>query len=598
MIPSLATKELRHHAAAFCAATALSASVVVMLVQHFISEEASTLLRAATGFTWGAGPMLAAYLARRVFVLEREMGTHALLDSLPAAPATVLAVKTAAVLCGACAVTLGALWITAGLVQRQELAPAAWLWVLSVQVVAYVFAWSALAILMAHLGRYRFAGWICALLLLIGVDPLFDEPLRHVWWTAPLADPLDAVRYAPPWGGVALAGAWGAGFLAASLGLAMYRGGALTTAWYAPMSTRRQAQVVAGIFVLLVALTLAEGVDEPPPVPPDSLPRVGRHAIIAGAASLEPVAAELDEAMTELTPVLDVTAWPRISLVPRRQRRVWSVRAEPLGDDGVLLRIQPGVDPEAAATNGLRDVLALRGGARLSEVPGAEWIIEGFATWWRNRAGADTTALARRVAFAGDVDAASWSALKARVGQKTATAVAWAAWRAVEAEAGPGAVRALAKAALGPRESLSPLTLLSARLTDADALIEDATGLSREAFRAAWAAERARLTAAQAAWLERAPQAADVLRLRPTAAAWEVVYAHPGPRLELRWSTVDPLARYAFPRAEPQRRPLDAPAGTVTLPLDPRERLTAALVVHLDEPPRSLTLGWKIGGAP
>ena len=110
VIVRLAVKEAREHRWVAIGVVFLAVAQYLAFLQFSLRHEPPTALVAATNFVWGTGPMVAAYTARRLFVLEQEQRTIQLLRSLPISPAAVTVTKLALGLVYNLALSLSVLW--------------------------------------------------------------------------------------------------------------------------------------------------------------------------------------------------------------------------------------------------------------------------------------------------------------------------------------------------------------------------------------------------------------------------------------------------------------------------------------------------------
>ncbi|MCA9553200.1 MAG: hypothetical protein KC933_24395, partial [Myxococcales bacterium] len=547
MILNLLGKELRQHRGALVFAALLSAAQFVLLLQFFVQSEEATLLRASTAFTYGAGPILAAFTARRLFVLELESGTIHLLRALPVSPVTLTVTKAGLALCVNLAVNLGLLALNAAMVQGQELAPWSWVLRLGAQVASYTFAWVAVTLLLAHLGSYRYVAWLVVFMLLTSLDDVFHDPNRYLFWTAPLSDAIDATRYVTPWDGVALAVLWGVAAFGAMFFLAGFRGGARVDAWYAPFTGRQRARVTAGAFLVLVGFELLTDLGAHRGADPGGLPKIGR--IELAATELAPLATRLDAELNAIQAAYDLGPLPTVILAPRD--RPGAAAASTLATRGGALLV--GVDTTRAEDmvhlEALTDVLMGHGANNLVRNPYCALWGRGLGAWWLVRGGEPLPDLLVRagaripdgISLFGPADAVEQAA--GDDGVKAAGALAWQALEAVD----PAAATTLAHALVGPRRTLSGGGLLRAMALAPQAILQDA-GVDTAAVEAEWHRRLAALRGSPG-------RALPAPRLEEDdtgpVLAWDlpeaVLAEH---RVELWWAVQAPLRKAAIPAGD------------------------------------------------
>ncbi|MEL7369002.1 MAG: hypothetical protein AAFN74_08840, partial [Myxococcota bacterium] len=254
MSGQLIFKEIKEHRWVASGVIFMALAQYIAFFELWLRHEPPTSLVAASSFVWAIGPMIAAFTARRLFVLEQEQRTIQLLRSLPISPWTITSTKFGLGLIFNLAINLAILWTSALLLKNQEIIVDDWVVRLSAQVSAYIFAWFALASFHAHLGGYRFALWLIFLVALVSLDGVVDDPTRSLFWTAALADDIETTRYATPWNAVWLSLLWGGVLTVAMFALAIHRGGVRVDAWFTPMSGRRRAEVTGLTVIVLLGL--------------------------------------------------------------------------------------------------------------------------------------------------------------------------------------------------------------------------------------------------------------------------------------------------------------------------------------------------------
>ncbi len=585
MIGTLLLKEYKQHRRVIGGVAFLVLAQLALLLSFVLSQESPTLLRTATAFAWGGGPILAAFTARRLFVVEHETGTIVLLRSLPISPQLMTAAKMLVALLINLVFCLGGLGLIALIAHRQELIPVGWLLRLSLQISSYVFAWVAIASLMAHLGVYRHALWLVLFLLLTGLDDVMYEPGRYLFWTAPLADSLELTRYTAPWDGILIALLWGGAATALTLGLAGFRGGAWVDALYAPMSGRRRAQVTGAIFALMLVYEIGTDFAKRTPHSAGGLPRVGKVAY--AHPDLKSLAGRADAELQVIAELVQADL-PHATLAWRHDRRPEDALTETLGDS-LLIGLAPGVAQDDLLREIITDVLAGHTGFQLERhAPTGTWAL-GFAAFWlEQRGAANIDTVKRRAAFVArrysEAPVDAYDKVRAEVGRGGAEALGWAAWHAV-AEAGPEPLDRLAETLFGPAKSQSSAALIATRGLNPLQLLQD-QGLHA---RSLTGRIRARLQSQRLKYpgfptMPPPTYVEDMERLG--ALHWSLPPEVSPKRVQLWWSTAEPLSLLPLPHSPLHTARIHTSTGSMALPTDPRKRLVAAWVLD------SVHQGW------
>lgn len=573
MTLGLAVKEWGQHRRALLGVTALIASQVVLLLSFVLTQESPTLLRAATAFAWGGGPILAAFTARRLFVLEHEEGTISLLRALPLPAEQLTGVKFGLALLVNLTFTLGALWIVALLVHRQELIPLAWLLRLSVQVASYVFAWVAICCLMAHLGVYRHALWLLLLLFMLGLDDVVHEPARYLFWTAPLADNLEVTRYAAPWDGIALAVAWGLGATGLMVFLSGHRGGAWVDALYAPMSGRRRAQITAAIFATLLAFEIGADLAKRGTQSAGGLSTEG--SVAYAQPDLRALAGRLNGEMQPLSQFLQAEL-PMVTLAWRHDDRPELALTETLGDQEIIIGLSSAGAQDDLLRHALTDVLGAHTGFLLEANPRTGVWALGFAAYWLDKRGtAKIQAVQRAAAFVArrtpQAPVQDYDDVRASFGRSGAEALGWLAWRRV-AKAGAEPTEALARALFGtPRHRASVGLLAAAAIDPIEVLTGE--GLSPRSLDRGTQEGLRSLAQHQPALPSIAPPSFWAESQGLGGLRWSLPDGLDPQRVTLWWATVEPLSQLPIPQARIYEVPVLTSWGRAALAADPRDRV-------------------------
>ena len=578
MIWQLVVKEIREHLWVGIGVAVLAFAQYIAFIELSLRDEPPTALTAATNFIWGTGPVICAFTARRVFVLEQENRTIQLLRSLPMSPATITMTKFVLGLVYSLLLNLAVLWITAWALREQEILTSDWMARLSMLAAIYLFAWFGLACFHAQLGGYRFAVWLIFFTALLGFQDVLDNPSRHLFWTAPLADNIETTRYSTPWDAVAIGLAWGIGATAAAVGLATYRGGAVVDDWFTPMSGRRRA-VVTGLTILtLIVLEVAANA-------------IGRHPGLASPgpdeprlhtadARLRPMVTRLSTVLEDMRKAYDIDSFPRALFRVRHDLRPEPVLTTALRSGELIVSVRPKIPPNEALRLALTDVLVGHSGAHWERVDHVGVWAAGFAPYWLKDESLGPTAA--RLEETPPEMLATYDSLRQRFGRRGVEAAGWLGWVALEQIGGPGAVKALAQTVFGVPFSQTGAGLVAARAVNPRAAIA-AAGVDLEAFDRAWVA----LVMAQRkkhgplpTWslppvkLERQIDAPPALGWQGVALDLEAV------QVELWWSVADNLHPVAVPQSELHALPVRDAEGWIPALIDPRDRIVATWVVN------------------
>ena len=575
MIGPLVVKEVREHGWVAVGVLLLAVAEFLAFLEFSLRHEPPTALVVATNFTWATGPMVAAYTARRLFVLEQEHKTIQLLRSLPISPAAIAATKLTLGLIYNLGLNLGIFWVTAWVLQNQEILTLDWIGRLSIQVAVYVFAWFAIASFHAQLGGYRFAAWLVSLVALTSLSDVFDEPLRRVFWTAPLADDIETTRYATPWDAVHIGLAWASCATVATLALAFYRGGEWVDARFEPMSGRRRAAVTGVAIVALLGLEVASSSVAREPAlfaqREQTWLRTTDAALASTATRIRAVAHELEQSYA-LAPM------PHTLLRLRRDEHREAVLTRILKSGEVVVSVRADATPAVRDRGILTDILTGLTAGHWERVPATGVWLLGFAPFLLDDASLVPTA--GRLADVGPEDLDDYNALRRRFGRKGAEAAGWVAWQALEAAGGPEAVAVLVKALFNERRSQTSVGLIVARWTKPRSVIQSA-GVDLAQFDAEWGriveSHRDRARPDSETWPAIRLERPDT---EPPRLAWGALpRGAQRRRVELWWSVAPDLQPQPVPQDTLNIHPVSAGNGTRWIRLDPRLRIVATWVV-------------------
>ena len=575
MIGQLVVKEVREHQWVAIGTFMLGVATFLAFVEMWLRHEPPTALVAPTSFAWSAGPLVAAYTARRLFVLEHEQRTIQLLRSLPVSPALVTATKFILGLLFNLALNLMLLWLTAWAIRYQEILTADWVWRLSAQVATYIFAWYALACFHAQLGAYRFASWVVFLVALMTFDNVVENPTRNLFWTASLADDIETTRYATPWDTVTIGLAWGFGAMALTMFLANFRGGTRVDAWFAPMSGRRRAEVTGLTIALLMGLDVVSQTKAQP-----RLETVDAGTlVVTHDPELDALATELEADLQRLQS-FGVRALPRVLLRIRRDYRSEAVLTEIMeGGDALVVGVRADAPKDERVRLIVTDILVGQSGAHWERVAHVGVWAWGFAPFALKHTNLSTTAA--RLADASPALLDDFEALRRRFGRRGAEAAGWLAWQAVDQLGGKEAVAALATALFTEPRSQSGWGLVVARRIRPLAILQS-NGVSQAALHEAWSAavvahrqahpDLPRWSLAPAR-LERPPG-----RL-PTLVWEDLPVALDQHQVELWWSVAPDLYPHPVPQSSISVAKVDRIFGAQQIFRDPRLRIVSTWVI-------------------
>lgn len=579
MILKLLGKEFLEHRWVAVGIFLLSGVEYFAFLEFWLRHEPPTALVAAINFTWATAPLIAAYTARRLFVLEQERKTIELLRSLPVSSMLVTATKFTLGLAYNLAVNLVVLVGSAWILQNQEIITVEWIGRLSIQVSAYVFAWFALASFHAQLGGYRYAGWLVSMVALTSLDEVVTDPSRNLFWTAPLADELEMTRYATPWDAVGLGLVWGGVATAATLSVAQYRGGTLVDTWFGPMSGRRRAEVTSVVIIVLLAFSVASNIGGRHP---SLLPWAEDATVHTSDGKLNELRDQIETALAGLRSKYEIGPLPKVLLRIRRDDRPEPVLTDILNTSWPG-EVVVGVRSDAPADERLRliltDVLSGQSAGHWERVPAVGVWALGFAPFVLDDRSLGRTAA--RLTEHGEAALSSYDAIRQGFGRRGAEAAGWLAWRAVEEIGGPTAVKRLARALFAERRSLTGAGLIAAQqMRPLDTLA--AAGVDHDRLLKAWrtAAEtHRRAESPPVEWsmppirLERPPD--QLPRL-----AWRDLLVDPAThRVQLWWSVALDLDPYPVPQDELRVTDIQDRSGAYIILLDPRLRIVATWVV-------------------
>ncbi len=585
MVGQLILKEAREHCWVALGVAMLAVAQYLAFLELSLRHEPPTALVAATNFVWGTGPLLAAFTARRLFVLEQEHRTIQLLRSLPVSPVLIVATKFGLGLLFNLTINLAVLWVTAGALRDQEIITYGWVGRLSVQVSVYIFAWFALATFHAQLGGYRFAVWVVFLIALVGFEDVLDNPTRTLFWTAPLADNLEVTRYATPWDAVLLGFGWAVAALVATLTLAAFRGGALVDEWFLPMSGRRRAEVAGALIVVLIGFEVISNVSRTSKGLVEMAP--DNPLLHSTDADLRPLVARVDDALARLRERFDFEPRPRVLIRVRRDDRPEAVLTKALSPHELVVGVRANLPTDSAVRLVVTDILVGSTGTHWERVSSVMTWAVGFAPFALNDETLRTTAV--RLSPDAVNGLSDGDALRERYGRQGVEAAGWLGWRAVAQVGGPEAVEALAHALFAESRSQTGAGLAAARTVHPTGILR-AAGVDDAELETVWR----QLLAAEQTHLPPAPQwdLPEVHLDRPSdgppALSWRGLNVDfYETTVQLWWSVADDLHPRPVPQDVIRSLPIQQAEGRFPTFMDPRLRIVTAWVVEGE------VMGWS-----
>ena len=449
---ALLLKDLRHHAVAILAGAVLYVAVYIAILANALNTSDDSLLAAATNTAYYAGPALAAWVMRRLIVVEREDGSAQFLAALPVPPWRLWLQRAALGLAITWAIGLPLVPVTAVMVQNREIVPFGWTLVVLVQTAAVLAAWVGLCAVIGQLGPRRSAVWVAVFVGLLTLDDATEGRVYQTWtWHAALGTPLSWTRQATPGSAIAITAAWALGAAAVSGALATWRHGATVDAlWRRSGSTVRDAVLLVAI--TLFALDLFDPWIDPEPdrwAHARAVAGPVRTSAARGSATSDGAAALASE-LDALGDWLGDARWPVVIVVPRHA----GDGPLPHGDAEVVVRMAGPGDVVGA----LREVLIARTGGHLDRDEAAFWLRDGFPRAFvaRSQGWADPDAVALAAVAPPGPDAPGWPAYAAAVGADAAEAVACVGFRSLVVGRGEAAVREALAARLAPRHAWAP----------------------------------------------------------------------------------------------------------------------------------------------
>ncbi len=603
MIRTLLQKELQQHLKVMLSALLMFAAAQALTLIYMTDQEAPSLMRTAgTTIRWVV-PALAMLIARRLFVLERRQGTWELLSALPLSPLRLTGTKLCFGLLTLFIATSGLLLSTSALISRRELIAADWLFVMHLQCLSYAFAWFGITSLLAHLGKHRLVGW-CAMFIFIGMlENLRPEFSKSVFWFESVSEPLDSVRYAPPWTAMFVSTLWGLFSLALCMLLSAYRGGAIVQGWYTRMTGRQRASAAAFIaFALLGSELLAKLVTQPSGL--HLLPKVGKGPVRAAAdpqSKLWKHAERLDAELLAVGEQLGIQDWPQITLSVQGSDRRIPVRAR--GDSrALILAVDLDADATTVLRRGLFEALAARTNYLVHWNESSAWIAKGFAEFWLRRRGHQSPGFALRAAWAASrglspKELGVWSKVELAVGEDISEAVAWVGLEALAAACDEACVHRTLQEMLSVWRPKRGISVALQRAQDGPAFLERTTGQAWQPLLQRWqeALQKHQTEQAEALLALAPPQAPPLKRAETASAAVSLVWpaSERLEELELWWSSTSALAAIPIPQGQVRNETLKPQQTEKALAIDPSKRIVATFAQKSAALGGWMIFGWK-----
>ncbi|MEM7675147.1 MAG: hypothetical protein AAF449_03990 [Myxococcota bacterium] len=574
MIGQLIAKEVNEHRPVAIGVIFLSIVQYVAFFELWLRHEPPTSLVAVSSFVWAIGPMIAAFTARRLFVLEQEQRTVQLLRSLPVSPWTITATKFGLGLVFNLVINLAILWASALYLKNQEIITTDWVMRLSIQVSVYIFAWYALACFHAHLGGYRFAVWLVFLVALTSFEDVVLDPSRNLFWTAALADDIETTRYATPWIAVYLSSLWAVVLTCVTFGLAIYRGGVGVDTWFAPMSGRRRAEVTGLTVVTLLGLEVVSSIS-------GANARVvsidGKSRLREDDPELAPTAEHVRDAWRQLRQTYGVPEMPSVLLRFRRDDRPEPVLTEVLKSGHLIVGVRRDASSHELKRWVVADILTGLTAGHWERVPFVGTWAAGFAAFALN-----DDSLAKTAARLSDVDPAlidDYDRLRQRLGRRGAEAAGWVAWRALAREGGADSVGVLARALFSSPLRQSGEALVRARWWRPASFLPN---VDRAALHEQWRAivsEHRDAFDARIRWNLPPPRFERPPGLTPRLAWVDLPIDVSAHRVDLWWSVASDLYPHPVPHDRLRAARVEAPTGGYLVFIDPRLRIVTTWVV-------------------
>ena len=600
-VRALLHKDLQQHAGVFAATVALWAAAGMVAMSLTLSTQSDTLLAAGTGQVYYIMPFMAAFVVRRLVVLEYTEDTQSFLAALPLSAATRAAVKYTLGFGLCLALALGGVLSTAFVVQQQEIISAAFLATAMLQTGALVFAWHGLCFCAAHLGRYRTTAWLLLYSLAFSMEKIDPDVWKHTLWTSALGNSLDETRGTLPLVAIAVSLLWGTVSSVIGIALATWRQGSQVASWYGPMATgERSILVVLVVAGVLTSNFMHQRRPESPTYTSLSQVSEGRTVVRSSSTELAAVGIALGDALDGIGDALEVDDWPEVSLVPVLEdaRRPVVPRSSTAGE--LVLEVDRDQPAELLLSQSLRLVLVDRTAGLPLLRPGQAWVLDGAASWWLDTA--DPTSLERRAGYAATTkltadDLADSERLRLRLGPDVTQAVGWAGLKTLEEHGGRPAVIAVLKEVIQPqRANLAGALATSAR--SPDTVIRANTDLDTAGFHAAWLATMRQYARTHATVIAAFTPAWGQLTIEQNKHSGRRLHSQwDGPLpsgLRLMWVTADQLHHGPIHPLRDDVEPVEDSSLDIPVPVDHRIYVATTYRLYVDDIQGELWSGLEV----
>ncbi|MCK6544964.1 hypothetical protein L6R52_03795, partial [Myxococcota bacterium] len=606
---ALVAKDLRGNLGSAALAAVASVALAATIFVTFVSREAPSIFDGARLAVRVLAPLVAWFLAERLFVQEHRAKTIDLLVAMPVSLVRVALSKLALSLAAILALTIGLVTAAAVLASFVEHVDVA-LWAVAVmQSACYAISWWGLTSLAAQLGRYLVSA-VTVLLCWVVVAFALDSSTDLQPFAGALGRAFSAAALAPPWAMMITSSITGVIAAVGAVAIFVRDGGIFVRGLF----ERRAAQAN------VVTFMLAAGVTAFLPSPTDDLGAragaatglvsVGRIVHTAGIGRVRRIAESLEGHLVALETELGLEPFSPVALVPSfaplrtAAERRWRW-------EGEIYALDLGRSDEELVAALLTEILSNRDFSDISRR--RDWISSGFAEYWLRRRGHVSVArrellearaewAARHLADAGLAFPADWSKVEEAIGAPLARVLAREGLEAFAERCGEERARVIARDRFGRARSASRTVRLFERALRSEPRDTSECGPEAQWLDAAW---RGRVEALASRTSARTFTALPSPHTRPErtsrADAFELAVRVEGlpPGAELWWRPVDPLlapeGRDAPSRDALRVIPLrdERAVARVTLPLDPRQHALATIAFWSEPLAEWVTVPWQ-----
>lgn len=600
---ALLLKELQHHALALVGVGVLYLAMAVVVLMAQLNQQAGSVIETAANLGWFVIPMLCAFLARRLVVLEYQQQTHEFLTGLPSSALGRAVVKAAFGLVLVQIVVVLTTLSVALLASLQEITPILFVGQAIVQIGVYVWAWYAIAFLAAHLGRFRAVFWLLFFPGLVSISLIDERLTEELLFTASLAKPLDQARVFLPWRAIGLTTLWAAVLSVLGLMLAGLRGGAVVAGWFRPAEARERAVMVVVVLLGLFGLSYAEEVQWLGGPVYQQVPLVAGHGQVRVIGRSDSALAEqgrgLQARLDAITPHLREEL-PDVVLVTASGDPDEAVTLRTSEFRELVMEVDVDASPIHVQERALDLLMGWWNGYQLKRRPGLAWILTGGPVWWSATPEMER-ALALRAAWAasrldGPSDLEDLRGIEVELGPDVARAVAWAGLEAAEAEGGD--VDALLEAWLAIEGNDGLFNTVRMDRVSPDTWLSWQAGIEGEAHRRTWFDALKRLEEEHAGVLAGLPELRGTVEVAPGDEADVVVAVRlpepPPDGLEVTWTTLPPLHDRPLRGSDWKRRPVREATERFPTSAPGHLQLGARCGLYVPELHGELGFGWTV----